>query len=386
MLASSSDSTAASVSGISSATISSTSDKTISSGTSVSLSTSTTSSLTAGSSERTTSSGIVSISGATSATTSTSSWTSGSGRTSGSVDVISSTAGSSTSLVSSATVSASESLISVIVSVGAATSATSVVVASSETSTTSFESSVFWTEPITAVPETAWSSCPERLVIFTIWLESFSISSNFAASGERRIATPSEGSNAPITKISTVFLVVRLVTPMLSPGKYPTVLAKTPWGISPSLATIALPSKEGLNDVKIKHPKINERNNPIFFFIILSPYPFMLVVFKILCNLAANSIAKLRTLSSVSAPIGLEIIFEASEITFPFFAEAIFQDTLLIYPSWTSSFNESDSLKYNIIWIKLSHEPSILALNPEFHNCTSFSLLLETTEGSLLTM
>ena len=40
----------------------------------------------------------------------------------------------------------------------------------------------------------------------------------------------------------------------------------------------------------------------------------MLVVFKILCNLAANSIAKLRTLSSVSAPIGLEIIFEASDM------------------------------------------------------------------------
>ena len=66
------------------------------------------------------------------------------------------------------------------------------------------------------------------------------------------IATPSEGSKAPITRISTVVLPEIFVTLITSPGRYPTVFAKSPSGNSPSAATKALPSKDGLKDARSK--------------------------------------------------------------------------------------------------------------------------------------
>src|SRR5574344_446055 len=66
-----------------------------------------------------------------------------------------------------------------------------------------------------------------------------------AASGESRIAIPSDGSIAPRTNTSMVIPFVGLVTLTLSPGSYPTVLANNPAGISPLSATTALPSRDG---------------------------------------------------------------------------------------------------------------------------------------------
>ena len=95
---------------------------------------------------------------------------------------------------------------------------------------------------------------------------------SLAASGESIIATPSEASRAPITSKSTLLSPATFVTEIVSPGRYPTVLANNPSGNTPSSTTTALPSKEGLKDDKIRHPattKTNFENNLNLFFISL---------------------------------------------------------------------------------------------------------------------
>ena len=105
-----------------------------------------------------------------------------------------------------------------------------------------------------------------------------------AASGESIIATPSDGSSAPITRISIVESPVIFVTLIISPGRYPTVLAKSPSGNTPGSTTTALPSKDGLKDASKRHPIMINPSFDIFlksllsfnlFFIPAHPYAFV---------------------------------------------------------------------------------------------------------------
>ena len=108
-------------------------------------------------------------------------------------------------------------------------------------------------------------------MIFTILFVDLSNPIAFAASGESIIATPSDGSRAPITRISTFLVPSILETMIVSPGRYPTVFAKSPTGITPSSTTRALPSSDGLKDANKKHPdttKITAKNFPKKVFLI----------------------------------------------------------------------------------------------------------------------
>ena len=104
--------------------------------------------------------------------------------------------------------------------------------------------------------------------------------SSAAASGERRIATPCDGSKEPKTKISTVFPFAGFTTLTLSPGRYPTVFPNKPEGSSPFSATTALPSTEGLKPVNKRPERMKIPAKINIFFIqpltYLTPFLFLL--------------------------------------------------------------------------------------------------------------
>ena len=104
-----------------------------------------------------------------------------------------------------------------------------------------------------------------------------------AASGERRIATPEVGSREPNTSTLIVTPVVGFVTLTLSPGRYPTVLAKRPLGNTPSSATTALPSKDGLFVAKTDVMQSKHKVIRINRFIIKSPRLYEFIYFVCRC-------------------------------------------------------------------------------------------------------
>ena len=120
------------------------------------------------------------------------------------------------------------------------------------------ESSAFLSgsEESTALPAAVSSKRPVRFVIFTCTFTLGVIKSLSAASGERSIATPVEGSIDPKTNTLIVTPVAGFVTLTLSPGRYPTVFANNPRGSTPSSATTARPSKDGFDVAKTDAIKI----------------------------------------------------------------------------------------------------------------------------------
>ena len=133
-------------------------------------------------------------------------------------------------------------------------------------------------EEIIALPYTR-SSCPERFVIFTILFEFFSMPSAAAASGDNMIATPSDGSSAPITRISTFALPATFETFITSPGRYPTVFANNPCGKTPFSTTTALPSREGLKDVNMRHIVVTTKTVITLLNLFFIPYPSLGFIF-----------------------------------------------------------------------------------------------------------
>jgi hypothetical protein len=109
-----------------------------------------------------------------------------------------------------------------------------------------------------------------------VW-ESLGIFSISAAMGERSMATPSVESMVPRINTSTDTPAAGLVTVTLSPGRYPTVLAKSPSGKAPGSATTALPSREGMGAAKRRAPAtMHIHTAPIRF--ILFPLLYLTLV------------------------------------------------------------------------------------------------------------
>ena len=106
------------------------------------------------------------------------------------------------------------------------------------------------------------------------------IKSFSAASGESMIATPLDGSIEPNTSTLMVMPVAGFVTLTLSPGRYPTVFAKSPLGRTPSSATMARPSMVGFDAAKPIIP-IDTVNNRIAKILFIIPPSYLIIDFSI---------------------------------------------------------------------------------------------------------